>query len=76
MATPAPTAPPDRSGRAASTAELVERREILPGRWRQRYRAPDLAVGVRAGQYVHVLDDDGIGPPRRRPFAVEATDRA
>ncbi|HSG86004.1 MAG TPA: hypothetical protein VLA23_06665 [Candidatus Limnocylindrales bacterium] len=35
-----------------------------------------MAVAVRAGQYVHLLRDDGIGPPRRLPIPVEATDRA
>jgi dihydroorotate dehydrogenase electron transfer subunit len=55
--------------------DLVDHRRILPGRWRQQYRAPAAAAPARAGQYIHLIVDDGVGPPLRRPFPVEAVDR-
>ena len=47
-----------------AAAELVDSREILPGQWLQAYHAPDLAIGSRAGQFVHVRTGDfsGTGP--------------
>lgn len=60
----------------AAPAELVERREILPGRWVETYRAPDIANGARAGQFVHVRTDDGNGMIRRRPVPLGTTDAA
>ena len=57
-------------------AELVEHREILPGQWLQAYHAPDLAIGSRAGQFVHVRADDFSGMVLRRPFSLNTADPA
>ena len=56
-----------------AAAELVDSREILPGQWLQSYHAPDLAVGSRAGQFVHVRTGDFSGLVLRRPFSTEVT---
>jgi dihydroorotate dehydrogenase electron transfer subunit len=56
-------------------AELVETREILPRQWLQRYRAPWLATGARAGQFVHVRTPDYSGLVLRRPFSINTVDR-
>lgn len=55
-------------------AELIERREILPGRWLLTFRAPAPAVAVRAGQVVHVRSADGSWVLGRLPFPVLAAD--
>jgi dihydroorotate dehydrogenase electron transfer subunit len=57
-----------------AAAELVESREILPGQWLQAYHAPDLAIGSRAGQFVHVRTGDGSGMILRRPFSFNTAD--
>jgi len=57
-------------------AELVERREILPGQWIQAFHAPWLATGSRAGQYVHVRTGDFSGLVLRRPFPLNTVDVA
>jgi dihydroorotate dehydrogenase electron transfer subunit len=59
-----------------AAAELVESREILPGQWLQAYHAPELAVGSRAGQFVHVRTGDFSGMVLRRPFSLNTTDPA
>lgn len=59
-----------------AAAELVDSREILPGQWLQAYHAPDLAVGSRAGQFVHVRTGDFSGMVLRRPFSLNTTDAA
>ena len=59
-----------------ASAELVDSREILPGQWLQAYHAPDLAVGSRAGQFVHVRTGDFSGLVLRRPFSLNTTDPA
>jgi dihydroorotate dehydrogenase electron transfer subunit len=56
-------------------AELVETRQILPRQWLQRYRAPWLASGARAGQFVHVRTPDYSGTILRRPFSLNTVDR-
>ena len=56
-------------------AELVESREILPRQWIQRYRAPWLASGSRAGQFVHVRTPDYSGLVLRRPISINTIDR-
>ena len=56
-------------------AELVETREILPRQWLQRYRAPWLASGARAGQFVHVRTPDFSGLVLRRPISINTVDR-
>jgi dihydroorotate dehydrogenase electron transfer subunit len=58
------------------TAELVDSREILPGQWLQAYHAPELAVGSRAGQFVHVRPTEDSGLILRRPFSFNTADRA
>jgi dihydroorotate dehydrogenase electron transfer subunit len=57
-----------------AAAELVESREILPGQWLQSFHAPELAVGSRAGQFVHVKTGDDSGMILRRPFSLNTTD--
>jgi dihydroorotate dehydrogenase electron transfer subunit len=57
-----------------AAAELVDSREILPGQWLQAYHAPDLAVGSRAGQFVHVRTGDFSGMVLRRPFSLNTAD--
>ena len=59
-----------------AAAELVDSREILPGQWLQAYHAPDLAVGSRAGQFVHVRTGDFSGMVLRRPFSINTADPA
>jgi len=59
-----------------AAAELVESREILPGQWLQAYRAPELATGSRAGQFVHIRTGDFSGMVLRRPFSLNTTDAA
>ena len=56
-------------------AELVESRQILPRQWLQRYRAPWLVAGARAGQFVHVRTPDYSGLVLRRPFSINTVDR-
>ncbi len=58
------------------SAELLETREFLPGQWLQRYRAPALAAGAQAGQFVHVRTPDYSGLVLRRPFSINTYDRA
>jgi dihydroorotate dehydrogenase electron transfer subunit len=55
-------------------AELVERREILPGQWLQAYHAPEVASGSRAGQFVHIRTGDFSGMVLRRPFSINTAD--
>ncbi len=57
-------------------AELVESRQILPGQWIQSYRAPELANGSRAGQFVHARTGDYSGLVLRRPFSINTADPA
>jgi dihydroorotate dehydrogenase electron transfer subunit len=56
-------------------AELLHAREILPGQWLQGYRAPWLASGAVAGQFVHVRTPDWSGIVLRRPFSINTLDR-
>jgi dihydroorotate dehydrogenase electron transfer subunit len=57
------------------SAELLETREFLPGQWLQRFRAPWLAAGAQAGQFVHVRTPDYSGLVLRRPFSINTYDR-
>jgi dihydroorotate dehydrogenase electron transfer subunit len=57
------------------SAELLETREFLPGQWLQHYRAPWLAAGAQAGQFVHVRTPDYSGLVLRRPFSINTYDR-
>ena len=59
-----------------ATAELIDSREILPRQWLQAYRAPSLASGSRAGQFVHVRPGDFSGLILRRPFSFNTIDPA
>jgi dihydroorotate dehydrogenase electron transfer subunit len=59
-----------------AAAELVDSREILPGQWLQTYHAPELAVGSRAGQFVHIRTGDFSGMVLRRPFSINTADPA
>ena len=57
------------------SAELLETKEFLPGQWLQRFRAPSLAAGAQAGQFVHVRTPDYSGLVLRRPFSINTYDR-
>lgn len=57
-------------------AELVESREIAPGRWQLAWRAPAIAAAARAGQVVHVRTVEAGGMPLRRPFAIASAEPA
>ena len=59
-----------------AASELVDSREILPGQWLQSYHAPELAVGSRAGQFIHVRTGDFSGMVLRRPFSLNTADPA
>ena len=56
-------------------AELLSSREILPGQLLLAFRAPAVAAGAHAGQFVdlRVVDDSGL--PRRTPFSLNTLDR-
>ena len=56
--------------------ELVDSREFLPGQWLQTFLAPELAVGSRAGQFVHARTGDLSGLVLRRPFSINTADPA
>jgi len=56
--------------------ELVDSREILPGQWLQSFLAPELASGVRAGQFVHARTGDLSGLVLRRPFSINTANPA
>jgi dihydroorotate dehydrogenase electron transfer subunit len=56
--------------------ELVDSREILPGQWLQSFLAPELAIGSRAGQFVHARTGDLSGLVLRRPFSINTADPA
>src|SRR5829696_198266 len=60
----------------SAIAELVERREIVPGTWLHAWHAPGVVSGVRAGQYVHLRTVEPGGLPVRRPPAITTTDPA
>jgi dihydroorotate dehydrogenase electron transfer subunit len=55
-------------------ADLVERREILPGQWLQAFHAPALASSARAGQFLQVRVVDGSGMAVRQPFPINTAD--
>jgi dihydroorotate dehydrogenase electron transfer subunit len=57
-------------------AELLQSREFLPGQWLQAYHAPSLALGSRAGQFVHVKAGDLSGLVLRRPFSINTADQS
>lgn len=57
-------------------AELVERREILPGTLMLAWHVPTVVSGVRAGQVVHVRTTEAGGLPLRRPYPVATADPA
>ena len=57
-------------------AELVERREIVPGTWLHAWHAPGVVSGVRAGQYVHLRTVEPGGLPVRRPLPITTADLA
>jgi dihydroorotate dehydrogenase electron transfer subunit len=57
-------------------AELLQSREFLPGQWLQAYHAPSLALGSRAGQFVHVRTGDMSGLVLRRPFSINTADQS
>ena len=57
-------------------AELVERREVVPGQWMTAWHSPSIVMGARAGQYVHVRTVEAGGLPVRRPFPIVTADAA
>ncbi|HET7830720.1 MAG TPA: hypothetical protein VFL03_14255 [Candidatus Limnocylindrales bacterium] len=60
----------------SAAAELVERREIVPGTWLHAWHAPGVVVGARAGQYVHLRTVEPGGLPVRRPLPIATADPA
>lgn len=56
--------------------ELVDSREILPDQWLQSFHAPELAIGARAGQFIHARTGDLSGLVLRRPFSINTADPA
>ncbi|MEO5966340.1 MAG: hypothetical protein ABIR11_12810, partial [Candidatus Limnocylindrales bacterium] len=57
-------------------AELVERREIVPGTWLHAWHAPGVVSGARSGQYIHLRTIEPGGLAVRRPFAIATADAA
>lgn len=57
-------------------AELVERREVLPGQRIDAFHAPEIAVGARAGQLVALLITDDEGLTTRRTCPINTADAA
>jgi dihydroorotate dehydrogenase electron transfer subunit len=57
-------------------AELVERREVLPGQRIDAFHAPAIAVGARAGQLVQLLVTDDDGLTTRRTCPINTADAA
>ena len=57
-------------------AELVERREVVPGQVMTAWHSPSIVSGVRAGQYVYVYAIEAGGLPVRRPFPIVTADAA
>ena len=55
-------------------AELIERREILPGQWLTSWHVPQIVSGARAGQVVHVRTVEAGGLPLRRPYPIATAD--
>ena len=60
----------------AAGAELLDRRQILPGQWLQSWLAPGIAAAARPGQYVHFRLFEPGRLPLRRPFPIVAADPA
>ncbi len=59
-----------------TAAELVDRREIVPGTWLHSWHAPWAVSGARAGQYVHLRTIEPGGLPVRRPLPIATADPA
>ena len=57
-------------------AELVARREVVPGQVMTAWHSPSIVSGARAGQYVHVRTVEAGGLPVRRPYPIVTTDAA
>lgn len=57
-----------------TAAELVERREILPGQRLDTFQAPGIAAAARAGQLIAVVAEDDAGLLLRRAFPVNTAD--
>jgi dihydroorotate dehydrogenase electron transfer subunit len=55
-------------------AELVERREVVPGQVLTAWHSPSIVSGVRAGQYVHLRTIEAGGLPVRRPYPIVTAD--
>jgi dihydroorotate dehydrogenase electron transfer subunit len=58
------------------SAELVDRREVLPGQRIDTFHAPAVASAARAGQFVELLVPDDDGLVLRRPAAISIADPA
>lgn len=57
-------------------AELVERREVLPGQRIDAFHAPAIAIGARSGQLVQLLVSDDDGLMTRLTCAINTADVA
>ena len=59
---------------AILSAEVADRREVLPGRHLVTIHAPPIAAAARAGQFLYLLTRDDTGLARLKPFAIVIAD--
>ncbi len=57
-------------------AELVERRDVLPGQRIDAFHVPAIAVGARAGQLIQLLVTDDDGLTTRQTCPINTADAA
>ena len=59
---------------ALISAEVADRRDVLPGRALVTIHAPPIASATRAGQFLYVFTRDDSGLTRLKPFAIVIAD--
>ncbi len=59
---------------AQLSAEVADRRDVLPGRALVTIHAPPIAAAARAGQFLYLLARDDSGLARLKPFAIVIAD--
>ena len=59
---------------APLSAEVADRRDVLPGRALVTIHAPPIAAAARAGQFLYVFTRDDSGLTRLKPFALVIAD--
>ncbi len=51
--------------------KILVNEKLCPKYWRMAFEAPDLALAVKPGQFIHIrTDEEGLQPFFRRPFSV------